>query len=412
MSLDTGGPTAPSWRAALATMVAVQTATAFLSRVTPTLWPALASERGWPDAIIGYLASLSTLGSILFLALGAPLMRRLGSIRSLQTGLILGILGLTLLLPPFLAAAALASLMIGFGYGPSSPAGNDILHRTAPPEKRAMIFSVKQAGVPVGGALAGLVLAPIAEHFGWRASLVAAGLFVAAVILSAQPMRGQLDAGRSLDQRLSFATFLAPANILSPLATLTETKALFRLAAAGTCLAFCQGIWFTYLVTYGVSVLGYDLSTAGLLFAILQGVSIFARIGLGWVADRTGSPRQLLALIGLASGLTTLAWAFVGPGWAFWQVALLSAIAGLTVTSWNGVQLSEVARACPPGRVREASAGATLVIFLGYVVGPTGFAMLLSLTGRYDLGLALIAAFGFLSFAIMPRGEAKAGTEG
>ncbi len=407
-----GGPAAPSWRAALVTMVAVQTATAFLSRVPPTLAPAFAAERGWSDSVIGYLASLSTLGSILFLAAGAPLMRRLGSIRSLQMGLVLGILGLTLLLPPFMAAAVLASLMIGFGYGPSSPAGNDILHRTAPPEKRAMIFSVKQAGVPVGGALAGLALAPIAESYGWRASLVAAGLFVAAVILSAQPMRAQLDAGRSPDQRLSFGAFLAPANLLSPLATLTETKALFRLAVAGTCLAFCQGIWFTYLVTYGVSVLGYDLSQAGLLFAILQGMSIFARVGLGWIADRTGSPRQLLALLGLASGLTTLAWAMVGPGWAFWQVALLSAVAGVTVTSWNGVQLSEVARACPPGRVREASAGATLVIFLGYVVGPTAFALLLAATGRYDVGLALIAAFGFLCFAIMPRGEAKAATKG
>ncbi len=238
--------------------------------------------------------------------------------------------------------------MIGFGYGPSSPAGNDILHRTAPPAKRAMIFSVKQAGVPVGGVLAGLALAPFAEIFGWRASLVAAGLFVVAVILSAQPMRATLDAGRSLDQRLGLSTFLAPANLLSPLATLTETRALFRLAAAGTCLAFCQGIWFTYLVTYGVSVMGYDLSTAGLLFAILQGMSIVARIGLGWVADRTGSPRQVLSLLGLASGVTTLAWALVGPGWAFWQVALLSAVAGVTVTSWNGVQLSEVARACPP----------------------------------------------------------------
>ncbi len=403
---------APSWRAALATMVAVQTATAFLSRVPPTLAPALAAERGWSDSVIGYLASLSTLGSILFLALGAPLMRRLGSIRSLQTGLVLGILGLVLLLPPVTAAAALASLMIGFGYGPSSPAGNDILHRTAPPAKRGIIFSVKQAGVPVGGVLAGLVLAPIAEAFGWRASLVVAGLFVALVILSAQPMRNRLDAGRSREQRLSFGAFLSPANLLSPLAALTETRALLRLAAAGTCLAFCQGIWFTYLVTYGVSVLGYDLSTAGLLFACLQMASIFSRIGFGWLADRTGSPRRLLAFIGLASGLTTLAWAFVGPGWAFWQVCLLSGIAGIAVTSWNGVQLSEVARACPPDRVREASAGATLVVFLGYVVGPTTFALLLAATGRYDFGLAAIACFGFLCFAIMPRGEAKDGPQG
>ncbi len=70
--------------------------------------------------------------------------------------------------------------MIGFGYGPSSAGRQRHLHRTAPPEKRAMIFSVKQAGVPVGGALRGARAGAIAESFGWRASLVVAGLFVVA----------------------------------------------------------------------------------------------------------------------------------------------------------------------------------------------------------------------------------------
>jgi MFS family permease len=384
-------------------MVAVQTATALLSRVTPTLAPALAAERGWSDSVVGYLSSLGTLGSILFLAAGAPLMRRLGSIRSLQTGLVLGILGLLLLLPPTAAAAGLASLLIGIGYGPSSPAGNDVLHRTAPPERRAMIFSIKQAGVPVGGVLSGIMIAPIAAAYGWRASLVVVGLCVAAVILAAQPMRGVLDAGRARDQRLSPAVFLSPANLLSPLKALTESTSLFRLAAAGTCLAFGQGIWFGYLVTYAVSVLGYDLASAGVLFAIMQGASFFGRIGLGWLADKLGSPRQLLAFMGLTSGLTTLAWAFAGPHWPYWAVCALAAVAGVTATSWNGVQLSEVARACPPGRVREASAGATLVIFLGYVAGPSGFATLLAITGRYEWGLALFACFGLLAFVVMPR---------
>lgn len=157
---DKSGPAGqgPSWVTALVTMVAVQMATAFLSRIPPTLAPALAAERGWSDAVVGYLASMNTLGSILFLALGAPFLRRLGSVRSLQSGLILGVVGLTLLLPPFSAMAAMASLLIGVGYGPSSPAGNDVLHRTASPQRRAMIFSIKQAGVPLGGIIAGLVL--------------------------------------------------------------------------------------------------------------------------------------------------------------------------------------------------------------------------------------------------------------
>lgn len=391
------------WVVALVTMVAVQMATAFLSRIPPTLAPVLAIERGWSDAVVGYLASLNTLGSILFLALGAPFLRRLGSVRALQVGLTLGILGLTLLLPPFTAAAMMAALLIGLGYGPSSPAGNDVLHRTAPPQRRAMIFSIKQAGVPMGGIIAGLMLPPVAEAFGWRVSLLVAGAFVLIIILAVQPMRTDLDAGRQRDEPLSLRTVFSAANLLAPLSALTASPSLIRLAAAGACLAVGQGIWFAYLMTFAVTVLGYDLSAAGIAFAIMQATSVGGRILLGWLADRFGSPRRLLGLIGLASGLTSLAMAFVAPGWSFVLFCTLAAIAGISVSSWNGVQLSEVARACPSHLVREASAGATLIIFLGYVVAPSVFALLLTLTGRFDIGFLLCAGSGIACFAIMQR---------
>lgn len=398
---DAPAPKGPSWVTALVTMVAVQMATAFLSRIPPTLAPALAAERGWSDAVVGYLASMNTLGSILFLALGAPILRRLGSVRSLQGGLMLGILGLTLLLPPFSTMAALASLLIGLGYGPSSPAGNDVLHRTAPPRRRAMIFSIKQAGVPLGGIIAGLVLPPIVVAFGWQAALLVSGLFVLIIILAVQPMRASLDSGRDREQALTLGALFAPANIVSSLAAVTASPSLLRLASAGACLAVGQGIWFAYLMTFAVSVLGFDLKAAGIAFAIMQATSVGGRILLGWLADRYGAPRRMLGLLGLASGLLSLAMAFVGPGWTFPAFCVLAAVAGVSVSSWNGVQLSEVARACPPHLVREASAGATLIIFLGYVAAPAGFALLLTLTGRYDIGFMACTAAGLICSAIM-----------
>ena len=96
-------------------MVAVQMATAFLSRIPPTIAPILAAERGWSDSVVGYLASLNTLGSILFLALGAPYLRALGSVRALQAGLMIGILGLALFLPSWTIAACMATHLIGVG---------------------------------------------------------------------------------------------------------------------------------------------------------------------------------------------------------------------------------------------------------------------------------------------------------
>jgi MFS family permease len=154
-------------------------------------------------------------------------------------------------------------------------------------------------------------------------------------------------------------------------------------------------------MTFAVSALGYDLGAAGVAFAIMQAASVVGRPLLGWLADRFGSPRQLLGLLGLASGLTSLAMAFVGPGWSYTLFCALAAVAGVSVSSWNGVQLSEIARASPPHLVREASAGATLIIFLGYVAAPAVFALLLTLTGRFDLGFLLCAASGVVCFAIM-----------
>ncbi len=393
---------APSWQLALATMVAVQMATAFLSRIPPTIAPILAAERGWSDSVVGYLASLNTLGSILFLALGAPYLRALGSVRALQTGLMIGILGLALFLPSWTIAACIASLLIGVGYGPSSPAGNDVLHRTAPHGRRSMIFSIKQAGVPLGGVIAGLALPPLAAAYGWRIALLASAVFVLAIIASVQPMREALDRDRERGLKFGLGVILSVSNLVTPIRTLTASSTLLRLAAAGACLAIGQGIWFAYLMTYAVSQLGYSLETAGALYALMQATSVAGRVFLGWLSDHLGAPRLLLRLIGLASGATSLTLALATPEWSFPIYCVIAAIAGVTVSSWNGVQLSEIARACPPSLVREASAAATLVIFLGYVVAPSAFAMVLSLTSRFDLGLFACALSGVICFFIVP----------
>lgn len=402
----------PGWITALIAMVVVQMATAFMTRVTPTIAPAMAREMQWSDAIIGYLASATTVGSIIFLVMGAPLLRRLGSVRALQTGLCLSVLGLVFLLPSFWPVAAIGSLLIGLGYGPSAPAGNDVLYRLAPARHRSMIFSIKQAGVPAGGIIAGLALPPIAEAYGWRMSLVFAAALVALTIIAVQPMRNALDAGRAREQSLALKVFFSPTNFLEPLRALRTSSSLTRLAAAGACLAVGQGIWFAYLITFAVSELSYDLRSAGLAFAVMQATGVFGRVLLGGLADRVRSASRLLGYVGIASGLTSLVVVFATPHWPFWAFVTLSAVGGVTVSSWNGVQMSEVARRAAHGLVREASSGATIVIFLGYVFGPLAFATLVSVTGRFDLGFLVAAIAGVVGFWLMASGRASIGSGG
>jgi MFS family permease len=140
---DPGGAAGPAfWVQPLLATLLVQATAAYLTRIIPTIAPAVGPEFGWTDRTIGYLAAATTLGSIVFLIIGSPLIRQTGPIRALQIGLALGLFGLALLPVPAMVATVIACLLIGLGYAPSSPAGTDILQRHAPAAHRNLIFSL------------------------------------------------------------------------------------------------------------------------------------------------------------------------------------------------------------------------------------------------------------------------------
>lgn len=390
MRTDDTSPTR-LWLGALAATLALQATAAFLTRLVPTIAPALMPELGWSATAIGYLAAVTTFGSIAFLMTGHPLIRRVGPIRALQLGLALGAVGAMLLWAPLFAAAVAASFLIGLGYGPSTPAGSEVLQRHAPARHRNLIFSIKQAGVPIGGVLAGLALPAIADAAGWRATLVFSAVLALMTALLVQPLRGAIDAERSRHQPLTLGSFLGFENLARPIASLASSPGLARLAFVGACFAIGQGCWFAFLVTYLVAALGFSLAEAGLVFAVMQASGVFGRVLLGWVSDRLGSGLATLRMVAITSAATSAALALTSPGWSLWAVALLAGVGGVTVSSWNGVQIAEVARLAPRDLVGETAAGSTVLIFLGYVLGPSAFAGFVAATGRFDLAFAAVA---------------------
>ncbi|MDB5512141.1 MAG: hypothetical protein JWR08_1624 [Enterovirga sp.] len=402
--------TAPgTWIAPLVATLVIQTAAAFLTRLVPTIAPAFMPEVGMTVASIGLLAAVTTAGSIIFLLSGSVLIAQVGPIRSLQIGLGLGILGLGLLALPFWQMAVLGSVLIGLGYGPSSPAGTDVLHRYAPERHRNLIFSIKQAGVPLGGVLAGVTLPPIVESVGWRASVAFSALAVLATIALVQPLRNGIDVDRRPAGSFSLAMFLSPSNLLRPLTALRSDRRLPRLAVVGACLAFAQGAWFAFLVTYAVSALGYSLVAAGIIFGVMQATGVFGRVLLGWASDRLGSSLLTLRLVSITAAATSAAAAASDVTWPVWAIVLLAGIGGVTVSSWNGIQIAAIARLAPKGLVGETAAGATIIIFIGHICGPTLFAILLALSGGFMLPFLLVAAVSAVPLLVLARqGEAPA----
>src|ERR1700688_409139 len=190
------GPPEPGWKVSFAGTFVMQALVAFLTLAMPVLGPLVTAAAGRPPEAIGTISSLTALGTLWFLAAGRPILERFGPLRILQLGALVGALGLALALSGSWSLVLLGAFAIGAGYGPSAPAGSDILARTAPKGHRALIFSAKQAAVPAGGVAAGLALPLLAALGGWQAALGASALGAVLIVFLMQPLRAGLDAGR------------------------------------------------------------------------------------------------------------------------------------------------------------------------------------------------------------------------
>ena len=384
----------------LAVAIASQSVVAFLSRVVPTLAPVLIVEAAVAPSFIGYLAAFGTAGSILFYLAGMPLVRRLGPVRIMQFGMLLAAAGTALLAAPVGLVLALGSILIGIGYAPSTPAGSDVLQRFAPKRHRVLLFSIKQAGVPLGGVLAGVMLPPL-TLIDWRLAILASVLIPLLVTLAIQPLRARVDRDRAREQDLSVAAFLAPDNLALPVKALRLSPRIPPIVLAAFCLAAAQGASFAFLVTFFVASIGLDLTAAGLMFSIVQVTGIFGRIVLGGLADRLGSAVGTLCVTAVSSAATTAILALAAPDWSFWALVALAGVSGVTISSWNGLMLAEIAAAVPPAVVAEATSGTTLLVFLGYVAGPVMFSLILSASDSYAYAFLALSALTALGAATL-----------
>ncbi len=370
----------PAWLLALSATLLVQTAASFMNQCLPVVAPLLTASTGLAPERIGNLTSLGSVGTVFFLVFGSPILARLGPVRSLQLGAGLSVLALLIAATGFWPALLVAALLLGVGYGPTPPAGSRILAATAPKGHRTLIFSIKQAGAPAGGALAGLIVAPIAARFGWQPALlvtIIVGSVSAAVI---SPLREMMDAERDRSRSIHPRDVLHYRNVLAPFAAVRGDSLLISVTALAVSFSIVQGTLFSFSVTY-LTQRGLALETAGLAYACMQSAGVFARILLGWLADRTGQPAYNLTAQAYVAGACVCLYAFMPADASFAMIALIATACGFFGASWNGITMAEIARLSPPDQIVEATAGSTMFTFMGYAAGPSLFAAAVPLFG-------------------------------
>lgn len=371
--------------AVLAATLAIQALVAMALLTLPAIAPAVGAAIGISPVYIGLYVAVVYSGAMLASLSAAGFVARFGAIRVSQAGLLLCAAGLALCAVPSLAAMALGAFLIGLGYGPVTPASSHLLALSTPAHRMSLVFSLKQTGVPAGGALAGAIVPGLEVLTGWQGALLAVAAANVACALLAEPMRAGLDADRDPARPLVLG------HLGRPIGLVLSHRGLRLLAGCSFVFSISQLSLTTYLVTYLTDTLAYGLVAAGFVLSVSQFGGIAGRILWGYVSDRGFGARRTLLLLAALMVAMALATAALQPEMPKLLVLAILVLFGASAIGWNGVYLAEVARQAPAGQAGLATGGTLAITFLGVVLGPPLFGALSGLFGSYRAGFAALA---------------------
>jgi sugar phosphate permease len=256
-------------------------------------------------------------------------------------------------------AALVLALAIagGVGAGVNAASGRAVMAWFSADE-RGLALGIRQMAVPLGGAIAAVVLPLLDSHISLRAAFVAlaVGCAIAAVVGGA----------------LLRAEGTAAEEDRSDIGTPLRDPRIWRICVASTFYVTTQLALLGFFVLFLHDHRGISTAIAAGALAVTQVLGGIARIGLGRWSDRLHArivPLRLVAL-GLA---TSVALVVILANVSAWIVVPALVVAGTFALSWNG--LSFTATAETAGRARSGAAIGLQQTFLsaGSIVAPIAF---------------------------------------
>jgi MFS family permease len=388
---------------AIAVTLGVQILTATALIAPSVVAPAAAGDLGVAPQALGLFVSFAYFAAMLSGLATGGLVARFGALRVCQTAVVGAGVGLALgklaALAP-LVVSLVAGFLIGAAYGLVNPASSHILARRTPPGAMALVFSIKQTGVPIGGAIAGAVVPALLLVMGWPDALAALGAVCVLAAFALLPARAAVADPPAAPETgatrapLAYRLRRGLEGMIGPIRLALSQPRLRDLALVSLGYASAQLVFIAYFVSHLTLQLGFSLVSAGAVYAAGHGAGIVGRIVWGAVAARLLAPRTTLAALGVVSAACAAATALFSAAWPLAAIVAVTVLYGASAVGWNGVFLAEVARSAPAGQVGTATGGTQFFTFGGAMLGPPVFTALVSATGSY--------AWAFAFFAIVP----------
>jgi sugar phosphate permease len=350
-----------------------QAAFSTVSFAIAVLAPALRDEYGLSLTEIGIVLAAEWVGLTFALLPWGFAVDRFGERWTLSAGLAVcaAFLAAAAYAPSFAWLVVLLGLAGVAGGSVQSGSGRAVM-RWFKARERGLALGVRQTAVPVGGAVAALVLPPLGTP---RAGF----LFVAAFVLVGA-LAGALVLRAGTEEHLEAADVEL---------TLRDRRLWVACWSSGLYLV-AQVAMMGFVVLFLHDEHGFSTGEAAAVFAAGQGIAAALRIGVGRWSDVLGSRVRPLRWIGVVIG-AALALVAVLSGSPSWLLVPALVLATALSMAWNGLSYTIAAEL--GGRRSGAAIGfqQTVLSAIG-IAAPVAFAAAVSATS-WGAAFALAAAF-------------------
>jgi predicted MFS family arabinose efflux permease len=298
--------------------------------------------------------------------------------------LIIGV-GAVVLFAPFVLAAASRHYTVllfwlfvaGLGYSATQPGGSKSVSAWFRGDRLGLAMGIRQAGLPLGGAIAAAILPAVAAAWSWRAAFVAGAVAalsggLAFALIYRPPPEGATAAPRR--ERLTAAA----------VAGLLRQPWMRNAIVAGLALVSAQYGILTWLMLDLRDRAHIALTRGALFLALAQAAGAIGRIALAAWSDRTPALRfrlLTLSMIAVAAGVLVLM--FVSPQTPEPALGLLAAWLGFFGLGWYGPWVAYLAETAPADKVGLTLGAAMAINQLGIIAAPPLLGLVHDLTGSY-----------------------------
>jgi len=380
----------PLFVASLLVTLAVQIQASLIVFTPPILAPDAQQAIGVSAAAVGLVTALIYLASVPSALISGLLVSRIGAIRVSQLCVLFASTGIILISTGDPLIIVIGALVVGIGYGAVTPSSSTVLADQAPKNVRSLIFSIKQSGVPIGGAIAGTLVPFLMYRFGWREAAIITGLIGFFVIVLAQLIQKKIDRPTLRSPELAQSL-----SLIKPIKFVFADRKLRELAVSSFAFSGMQMSLGSYLVVMLTEQAQLTVAVAGYALSVAMIAGVIGRLFWGGLADYGISPRRVLGFLGFLMGLSASAICFVNSEFSITLVYVLAFFFGASAVGWNGVYIAEVARIAPTGQTGMATGGSLAMTYSGVVLLPTSFWLIYLITNSYIWGFL---ALGLLTF--------------